>query len=121
MHRALYELANKGVQATVMEASSHGLHQKRLDGITFKATAFTNLTRDHLDYHKTFEDYLDAKMILFKQNLSDHGTAVLNADIDEFGKIAAVCAKRGQKVTPKQFYNSILFQTTYRKGNKPTQ
>lgn len=98
LHRWLKELAEQDYTYTVLEASSHGLHQSRLGGVKFEVAGFTNLTRDHLDYHKTFEDYLDAKMILFKQNLSEHGTAVLNADIDEFGKIAAVCAKRGQKV-----------------------
>ena len=98
MHRALYELANKGVQATVMEASSHGLHQKRLDGITFKATAFTNLTRDHLDYHQTMADYLDAKMLLFTQRTDKNGLVVVNADTPECETIVSAVQKQGIQV-----------------------
>ena len=91
-------MAEDNYTYVTMEASSHGLHQYRLGGLTFKVAAFTNLTRDHLDYHKTFEDYLDAKLILFKQLLSPDGTAVLNADINEYGKIADVCRHRGQRI-----------------------
>ena len=98
LHKQLKELNEENYTYTVMEASSHGLHQYRLGGLTFKVAAFTNLTRDHLDYHKTFEDYLDAKLILFKQLLSPDGTAVLNADVEVYGKIAEVCRQRGQKV-----------------------
>lgn len=98
LHKELKSLAEEGVNYTVLEASSHGLHQCRLGGISFEVAGFTNLTRDHLDYHKTFENYLDAKLILFRNNLKEGGTAVLNADIDVFGKIAAVCEQRGQKI-----------------------
>ncbi len=98
LHSWLKDMAEEGVSYAVLEASSHGLHQARLGGLTFEVAGFTNLTRDHLDYHKTFEEYLNAKLILFKQNLAEHGTAVLNADIDEYGKIADVCTQRGQKI-----------------------
>lgn len=98
LHKQLKDLAEEDYTYTVMEASSHGLHQHRLSGLRYSVAAFTNLTRDHLDYHKTFEEYLDAKLILFKQLLSPDGTAVLNADIDVYGKIAEVCRQRGQKV-----------------------
>ena len=98
LHKQLKSLAEEDFSYVAMEASSHGLHQYRMGGLTFKVAAFTNLTRDHLDYHKTFEDYLDAKLILFKQLLSPDGTAVLNADVDVFGKIADVCRQRGQRV-----------------------
>lgn len=98
LHKQLKALTEEDFCYVAMEASSHGLHQYRMGGLTFKVAAFTNLTRDHLDYHKTFEEYLDAKLILFKQLLSPDGTAVLNADIDVYGKIADVCRQRGQKV-----------------------
>ena len=98
LHKQLKALAEEDYTYTIMEASSHGLHQYRMGGLTFNVAAFTNLTRDHLDYHKTFEEYLDAKLILFKQLLSPDGTAVLNADIDVYGKIAEVCRQRGQKI-----------------------
>jgi UDP-N-acetylmuramoyl-L-alanyl-D-glutamate--2,6-diaminopimelate ligase len=98
LHRELHELYQDKVSYAVLEASSHGLHQGRLAGLSFEVAGFTNLTRDHLDYHKTFEDYLDAKLILFRQNLKHDGTAVLNADIEVFGKIADCCTQRGIKV-----------------------
>ena len=98
MHRQLKALAEEDFSYVALEASSHGLHQYRLGGLSFDVAGFTNLTRDHLDYHKTFEEYLDAKLILFKQLLSPDGTAVLNADIDVFGKIADVCRQRGQRI-----------------------
>lgn len=98
LHRQLKSLAEEDFSYTVLEASSHGLHQYRLGGVSFEVAGFTNLTRDHLDYHKTFEDYLNAKLILFKQLLSPDGTAVLNADIDVYGKIAEVCRQRGQRI-----------------------
>lgn len=70
-----------GANYMVIEASSHALSQKRLAGISFTAAAFTNLTGDHLDYHKTEDDYLDAKTLLFTE-LPPHGLAVLNAESD---------------------------------------
>ncbi|MCD6174852.1 MAG: UDP-N-acetylmuramoyl-L-alanyl-D-glutamate--2,6-diaminopimelate ligase [Planctomycetes bacterium] len=73
----------------VIEASSHALSQKRLAGISFTAAAFTNLTGDHLDYHKTEDDYLDAKMLLFT-DLPPHGLAVLNAESDAAHTIAEI-------------------------------
>ncbi len=98
LHRELKAMVEEGINYAVLEASSHGLHQHRLGGLSFEVAGFTNLTRDHLDYHKTFENYLDAKLILFRKNLKQGGTAVLNADIDVYGKIAAVCEQRGQKI-----------------------
>lgn len=98
LHRQLKSLADEDYSYGVIEASSHGLHQYRLSGLAFEVAGFTNLTRDHLDYHKTLEDYLRAKLILFKHLLSPDGTAVLNADVDVYGKIADVCRQRGQKI-----------------------
>ena len=98
LHKWLHELQTEGYRYGVLEASSHGLHQGRLAGVSFEVAGFTNLTRDHLDYHKTFENYLDAKLILFNENLKKDGTAVLNADIDVYDKIADVCKTRGQKI-----------------------
>ena len=73
----------------VIEASSHALSQKRLAGISFTAAAFTNLTGDHLDYHKTEDDYLDAKTLLFT-SLPPHGLAILNAESDAAHTIAEI-------------------------------
>jgi len=98
LHAALAELAGEGVRAVALEASSHGLAQHRLDGVELTAAAFTNITRDHMDYHPTFEDYAYAKMRLFGEVLPPGGTAVLNADAPLSREIAAVCWARAQKV-----------------------
>ena len=121
LHKQLKSLAEDDFAYVAMEASSHGLHQYRMGGLTFKVAAFTNLTRDHLDYHKTFEEYLDAKLILFKQLLSPDGTAVLNADVDVYGKIADVCRQRGQKIISYGTRGSdikLLCATPSEKGQK---
>lgn len=80
LHRTLSELAADGVTHVAFEASSHGLDQHRLDGVQLKAAGFTNLGRDHLDYHPTIEAYLAAKLRLFTDLLPADGTAVINAD-----------------------------------------
>lgn len=98
LHAALAALAHFGVTHACMEASSHGLDQFRLDGVTLKAAAFTNLTRDHLDYHADMEAYLAAKLRLFTQVLPADGTAVINADSDIAPRLAAIAAERGQRV-----------------------
>ncbi|MGH7088712.1 MAG: Mur ligase family protein, partial [Stellaceae bacterium] len=76
----------------------HGLDQHRLDGIAFAAAAFTNLTRDHLDYHKDMATYFAAKRRLFAELLPAGGGAVLNLDADEGHSLAALCRERGQRV-----------------------
>lgn len=80
LHRTLAELAAEGVTHVAFEASSHGLDQHRLDGVQLKAAGFTNIGRDHLDYHPTIEAYLAAKLRLFTDLLPAGGTAVINAD-----------------------------------------
>ncbi|MHC5059965.1 MAG: UDP-N-acetylmuramoyl-L-alanyl-D-glutamate--2,6-diaminopimelate ligase [Planctomycetota bacterium] len=82
------ETVKAGARFMVLEASSHALSQKRLAGINFAAAAFTNLTGDHLDYHKTEEDYLAAKMRLF-EGLSEDATAILNKQSPQARQIAA--------------------------------
>jgi UDP-N-acetylmuramoyl-L-alanyl-D-glutamate--2,6-diaminopimelate ligase len=98
LHRQLRELADAGIDHLAMEASSHGLDQFRLDGVRVSAAAFTNLTRDHLDYHRTMAAYLAAKRRLFDTLLIEGGTAVLNADTPEFAALAALCRGRGRRV-----------------------
>ncbi|XXF76460.1 UDP-N-acetylmuramoyl-L-alanyl-D-glutamate--2,6-diaminopimelate ligase [Myxococcaceae bacterium GXIMD 01537] len=80
LHRIFREMVDAGVETVVMEVSSHALAQERVHGLTFKAAAFTNLTRDHLDYHKDIEEYFQAKRKLFIENLSATGVAVVNGD-----------------------------------------
>ena len=81
-----------------IEASSHGLDQFRLDGLKPKAAAFTNLTRDHLDYHHDMAAYLAAKTRLFTELLARDGTAVINLDDETGAELALICAARGQHV-----------------------
>lgn len=80
LHALLADLAGQGVTHGAMEASSHGLQQRRLDGVRLSAAGFTNLSRDHLDYHDGFEDYFDAKAGLFRRVLPEGATAVINID-----------------------------------------
>jgi UDP-N-acetylmuramoyl-L-alanyl-D-glutamate--2,6-diaminopimelate ligase len=98
LHRLLAELAQGGIDHLAIEASSHGLDQYRLDGVKLKAAAFTNLTHEHLDYHGTMARYFRAKARLFEQLLPSTGTAVLNADSEQFGDLQAICNQRGVPV-----------------------
>lgn len=79
LHRYLRAMADAGCQAAFMETSSHSLSQHRVAGISFAAAVFTNLTQDHLDYHRTMEQYRDAKAVLFR-GLARDATAILNLD-----------------------------------------
>jgi UDP-N-acetylmuramoyl-L-alanyl-D-glutamate--2,6-diaminopimelate ligase len=95
LHRDLAALAEGGIEHVAIEASSHGLAQFRLDGLSLAAAAFTNLTRDHLDYHRDMAEYRAAKERLFTALLTPGGSAVLNRDSGEFPRLAAVCRDRG--------------------------
>jgi UDP-N-acetylmuramoyl-L-alanyl-D-glutamate--2,6-diaminopimelate ligase len=80
LHRILAELKQGGIDRLAVEASSHGLDQYRLDGADIAAVGFTNITRDHMDYHPTFEAYLACKLRLFRELARDGAVAVVNAD-----------------------------------------
>jgi murE/murF fusion protein len=95
LHKMLHEAAAEGITHLAMEASSHGLDQRRLDGVRLAAAAFTNLSRDHLDYHATLEAYLVAKLRLFTELLQPGQPAVIGADSDIAGQIFSACSKRG--------------------------
>ncbi|HEX2559986.1 UDP-N-acetylmuramoyl-L-alanyl-D-glutamate--2,6-diaminopimelate ligase [Phenylobacterium sp.] len=94
----LSELVGKGVTHLALEASSHGIDQRRLDGVKLTAAGFLNLTQDHLDYHGTMEAYLAAKLRLFETLLTRGGTAVLNADSDAYPAFAAAAVQAGHTV-----------------------
>lgn len=83
LHKTLARLKADGVEHVAIEASSHGIHQRRLDGVHFSAVAFTNLSRDHLDYHQTLEAYRDAKLRLFRELIGPEATAVVDASDEE--------------------------------------
>jgi len=98
LHRTLDRLAGEGVTHLALEASSHGLDQHRLDGVRVAAGAFTNLSRDHLDYHPTMETYLAAKLRLFQELVVPNGTAVIDVDDCCAGQVIEVAKKRGLKI-----------------------
>jgi UDP-N-acetylmuramoyl-L-alanyl-D-glutamate--2,6-diaminopimelate ligase len=95
IHALLAKLKADGVEHLAIEASSHGLDQHRLDGVTVSGCGFTNITRDHMDYHATFEDYLGAKLRLFREVVKDGGVAVVNADADHAERFADAATARG--------------------------
>ncbi len=98
LHADLAALADAGIDCLAIEASSHGLAQHRLDGLALAAAGFTNLSRDHLDYHGTMAAYLIAKRGLFDRVLPPGGTAVINADLPEASALITAAAERGQPV-----------------------
>ncbi|HWU25871.1 MAG TPA: UDP-N-acetylmuramoyl-L-alanyl-D-glutamate--2,6-diaminopimelate ligase [Rhizomicrobium sp.] len=98
MHRILAELAKSGIDHLALEASSHGLDQYRLDGADVAAAAFTNITRDHLDYHRDFDGYLTAKLRLFGEVVREGGAAVVNVDAASADTFVAVARRRKLKL-----------------------
>ncbi|MEL6509775.1 MAG: UDP-N-acetylmuramoyl-L-alanyl-D-glutamate--2,6-diaminopimelate ligase [Pseudomonadota bacterium] len=98
LHRHLLEMAEAGITHCAMEASSHGLDQRRLDGVQLMAAGFTNFSQDHLDYHGTFDAYFSAKAGLFARVLSQDGTAVINIDDPKGVEMARIAEARGQRL-----------------------
>ncbi|MBA3910091.1 MAG: UDP-N-acetylmuramoyl-L-alanyl-D-glutamate--2,6-diaminopimelate ligase [Rhodobacter sp.] len=95
LQRMLAAAATDGVTHAAMEASSHGIDQRRMDGVRLKAAGFTNLTQDHLDYHGTMQAYFDAKAQLFTRILPDDGFAVVNLNGAKGPEMAALACSRG--------------------------
>lgn len=98
LHRQLDEIAREGVTHLALEASSHGLDQYRLDGVRVSAGGFTNLSRDHMDYHPTVAHYLAAKLRLFRELLPPDGAAVISADHDCSAEAIEAARSRGLRV-----------------------
>ena len=112
LHQTLARLAEAGVTHLAMEASSHGLDQKRLDGVTPAAAGFTNLSRDHMDYHATEDDYLAAKLRLFRDLLPLGAPAVIDADSDIAPRVIAAVRAAGRR-------RSRSARRARRSGSKP--
>jgi murE/murF fusion protein len=89
----LNKLKKERINNVILEASSHGLKQNRLDGLKFKTGIFTNLSHDHLDYHKTFGDYLKSKLYLFKKLLKKNGNIITDIEIPQYRKIKEIALK----------------------------
>ena len=88
LHQILHKAASEGITHVAMEASSHGLDQRRLDGVEIKTTAFTNFSRDHLDYHVSIKDYFNAKKGLFERLCPKGKVGVFNIDSKEIKDLA---------------------------------
>ena len=98
LHKNLSELAKQGVTDCAIEASSHGLDQRRIDGIVLSAAGFSNLTQDHFDYHDDFADYFAAKQRLFLELTPSNAPVTINVD-DQYGaKLADICQQKGLQV-----------------------
>ncbi|MFQ3623287.1 MAG: Mur ligase family protein, partial [Acetobacteraceae bacterium] len=100
LHATLAALARDGIGHAAMEASSHGLEQRRLDGVRLAAAAFTTFSRDHLDYHGTMADYLAAKLRLFETLLEPGRAAVAHTALPEeaMAALAATAERRGLRL-----------------------
>jgi UDP-N-acetylmuramoyl-L-alanyl-D-glutamate--2,6-diaminopimelate ligase len=98
LHRQLDEIAREGVTHLAFEASSHGLDQYRLDGVRISAGGFTNLSRDHMDYHPDVAHYLAAKLRLFRDLVMADGTAVISADHDSSQAVIDAARARGLRI-----------------------
>ena len=122
LHRLLAEMAEAGVTHVAMEASSHGLDQRRMEAVHLAAAGFTNLTQDHLDYHGDMETYFQAKLRLFTEVLPDDGVAVVNLD-DSYGpRVAAACEARDIEVIGVgQYAGDAVLQITGRRLHETGQ
>ncbi|MEE9329154.1 MAG: UDP-N-acetylmuramoyl-L-alanyl-D-glutamate--2,6-diaminopimelate ligase [Parvularculaceae bacterium] len=98
IHQVLSTMATFDISHLAMEVSSHGLAQYRADGVRFSSAAFTNITQDHLDFHDSFEDYLNAKLRLFTELLPERGVAVVNVDGADASKVVSAIKQAGRRV-----------------------
>ncbi|MDC0449769.1 UDP-N-acetylmuramoyl-L-alanyl-D-glutamate--2,6-diaminopimelate ligase [Pelagibacteraceae bacterium] len=108
LHRELSEIKKQGVNNVILEASSHGLLQGRLNGLQFKTGIFTNFSQDHLDYHKNMKNYLQAKLILFSKLLKKKQNIITDSQIKEFKKLKLISKKRNLKLITIGIKNSTI-------------
>ena len=94
LSKILSDLKKHNIENIIMEASSHGLDQNRLDGLFFNSAIFTNLSQDHLDYHKNLKNYLNAKLYLFKNLIKKNGNVIIDEKIHEFKIIKKISLKK---------------------------
>ena len=108
LSKIINDLSFKKIDHIILEASSHGLKQNRLDGLSFDTGIFTNLSHDHLDYHKNFKDYLNSKLYLFKHLVKKKGHVILDSTIPQFNEIKKISNKRKLKLQTVLGKNSDL-------------
>ena len=115
LHKELYNLKRQGVNNVIVEASSHGLQQGRLDGINYKAGIFTNFSQDHLDYHKSLNNYFNSKMILFSILLKKNNYLITDSNLKEFSKIKNICKNKKKLIDiNKKKYKIYNFDEKFR-------
>ena len=117
IHRILQKLKKLKIDNVILEASSHGLKQHRLDNIKFKTALFTNLSRDHLDYHKTTQNYLNSKLILFNKLINKNGNIVFDEKIKQSKQLNKISKKRKLKKYTFGSSKSFLKITNIQKIN----
>ncbi len=98
LNKDLQKMKEAGIDNVIIEASSHGLKQKRLDFLKIKAGIFTNLSQDHLDYHKSMGDYFNSKLLLFRKLLNKQSTIITDSDIKQFNVIKKIKQNRNLKI-----------------------
>ena len=108
LRKVINNLNANRINNIILEASSHGLKQNRLDGLLFNIGIFTNLSHDHLDYHKNFNDYLNSKLYLFKNLIKRKGYIILDSSIPQFNKIKKISNKKKLKLVTVFGKNSDL-------------
>jgi len=96
--KVLKKLKDQNIDNVIMEASSHGLKQNRLDGLKFNSGIFTNLSQDHLDYHKNLKNYFKAKLYLFERLIKKKGNIITDCEIPEFQKIKKIAINKNLKL-----------------------
>ena len=117
IHKTLSILHKKKINHVCCEASSHGLDQHRLDNVKLDVAAFTNISQDHFDYHKTFQNYFNSKMRLFLKILKKDGVAIINSDLLETKKILNLCKKNKIKTFTYGYNSTDLKLVTFYKEN----
>ena len=108
LSKCLNKLKKKKIENVILEASSHGLKQNRLDGLSFNTAIFTNLSRDHLDYHKNYNDYLNSKLYLFERLLKQKGNLITDKNIPQYKRLKSISLKKRLKINDISTNDSVL-------------
>ena len=118
LHRELTKIKTLGIDNVILEASSHGLEQGRLNGLNFKTAIFTNFSQDHLDYHKNMKNYLNAKLILFSKLLKKNKNIISDNEIREFKRLKKIGKKNNLNfLTIGKTNSTIQFNSVKPNGN----
>jgi UDP-N-acetylmuramoyl-L-alanyl-D-glutamate--2,6-diaminopimelate ligase len=116
LHKTFHELAGRGIVNVAMEATSHALFDYRLHGVDSNIGAFTNLTRDHLDFHKNMDEYFNVKMKLFTEVLKPGSYAILNADDAEyFPRVERICRAQKHEILSFGFHKNAYIRLVSQK------